>query len=34
VSDEVLPELGLNEDALPELIDIVLERFHGASAVA
>jgi hypothetical protein len=25
--DEVLPELGLNEDALPELIDIVLERF-------
>ena len=34
VSDEVLPELGLNEDALPELIDIVLERFHGAPAVA
>jgi HD-like signal output (HDOD) protein len=30
VSEEVLPELGLNEDALPELIDIVLERFHGA----
>ena len=24
---EVLPELGLNEDALPEFVDIVLERF-------
>jgi hypothetical protein len=22
-----LPELGLNEDALPEFVDIILERF-------
>lgn len=30
---EVLPELGLSEEALPEFVDIVLERF-AASAVA
>src|SRR5574343_2091588 len=30
---EVLPELGLGEDALPEFVDIVLERFScGAAA--
>lgn len=27
---EVLPELGLSEDALPEFIDVILERFHSA----
>lgn len=27
---EVLPELGLGEDTLPEFVDVVLERFHGA----
>ncbi len=26
---EVLPELGLCEDTLPEFVDIVLERYHG-----
>ncbi len=34
VSGDVLPELGLSEDTLPEFIDIVLERFHGVSQVA
>ncbi|WP_310494867.1 HDOD domain-containing protein [Dechloromonas sp.] len=29
VKHEVLPELGLNDDALPEFVDIVLERFGG-----
>jgi HD-like signal output (HDOD) protein len=28
---EVLPELGLGEDALPEFVDIVLERFTCAA---
>jgi len=28
VQDEVLGELGLHEDALPEFIDIMLENFH------
>lgn len=31
VQDEVLDELGLREDTLPELMDVVLERFHDAS---
>ncbi|MBU1366138.1 MAG: HDOD domain-containing protein [Gammaproteobacteria bacterium] len=31
VKTEVLPELGLSEEALPEFIDIVLERYHGTS---
>ena len=30
IKSEVLPELGLNEEALPEFVDIVLERFGGA----
>jgi HD-like signal output (HDOD) protein len=30
IKHEVLPELGLGEDALPEFVDIVLERFNGA----
>jgi len=29
VKGDVLSELGLSEDALPEFIDIILERFHG-----
>lgn len=29
VKDDVLAELGLRDDALPEFIDEVLERFHG-----
>jgi len=32
VKDEVLLELGLNEDGLPEFIDIILERFHDTVA--
>ncbi|PKO48187.1 MAG: histidine kinase [Betaproteobacteria bacterium HGW-Betaproteobacteria-4] len=31
VKAEVLPELGLSEEALPEFVDIVLERYHGTS---
>lgn len=31
VKGDVLLELGLNEDGLPEFIDIVLERFHSES---
>src|SRR5574343_1126900 len=31
---EVLPELGLSDDTLPEFIDIVLERFHGGAHAA
>ena len=31
VHSEVLPELGLSDDTLPEFIDIVLERFHGGA---
>jgi HD-like signal output (HDOD) protein len=34
VCGDVLPELGLSEAALPEFIDIVLERFHGTLANA
>ena len=29
---EVLEELGLSEESLPELVDIVRERYHTASA--
>jgi len=29
VRDDVLAELGIHEAALPEFIDVVLERFHG-----
>lgn len=32
IKHQVLPELGLNEDALPEFIDIILERFNQTSA--
>lgn len=32
VSKDVLDELGLGEDSLPELMDIVLERYHKAVA--
>lgn len=32
VYGNVLPELGLSDETLPEFIDIVLERFHGTSA--
>ena len=31
VGDEVLDELGLGRDTLPELTDIVLERYHDAA---
>ncbi len=31
IRGEVLPELGLSDDTLPEFIDIVLERFHGGA---
>lgn len=31
VEAEVLPELGLNADALPEFADIVIERYHQAA---
>lgn len=30
IKDEVLPELGLGEDTLPEFVDIVIERFHAS----
>lgn len=30
VKAAVIPELGLGEDSLPEFVDIILERFHGA----
>ncbi len=30
---EVLPELGLSEEALPEFVDIVLERFGGSAGL-
>jgi len=29
IKHDVLPELGLNDDALPEFVDIILERFNG-----
>lgn len=32
VRDEVLQELGLSEDAFPEFVDVVLERYHGVGA--
>lgn len=32
VKNDVLLELGLNEDGLPEFIDIILERFHDTVA--
>jgi len=31
VRDDVLPELGLNEDAFPEFVDIINDRFHMES---
>lgn len=34
VKDDVLPELGLGEDALPEFADIINERFHGEAGFA
>lgn len=34
VKDDVLPELGLNEDALLEFVDVVMERFHGEASAA
>jgi hypothetical protein len=30
VAKDVLEELGLSEDTLPELMDIVIERYHRA----
>lgn len=32
IKDEVMPELGLGEDTLPEFVDIVIERFHASQA--
>jgi hypothetical protein len=32
VKDEVLPELGLNEDALSEFSDIINDRFQNETA--
>jgi len=29
VKDEVLPELGLGEDSLPEFVDVIIERFQA-----
>lgn len=29
VREEVLAELGVHEDSLPEFMDVILERFHG-----
>ena len=29
VKDEVLPELGLGEDSLPEFVDVIIERFQS-----
>lgn len=31
IQDEVLPELGMNADALPEFADIVIERYHASA---
>jgi HD-like signal output (HDOD) protein len=30
VRQEVLDELGLGEESLPELIDVILDRYHGS----
>ena len=30
IKDEVMPELGLGDDTLPEFVDIVIERFHAS----
>ncbi len=30
IRDEVLPELGLSDDSLPEFVDVIIERFHAA----
>jgi HD-like signal output (HDOD) protein len=30
VKDDVLPELGLGDDSLPEFIDVIIERFHAS----
>ena len=32
VQEDVLAELGLHEDALPEFIDVILEHFHSQEA--
>jgi HD-like signal output (HDOD) protein len=32
IKREVLEELGLHEEALPEFVDVILERFHVAMA--
>lgn len=34
IRDDVLGELGLTGDGLPEFVDVVLERFHAATAGA
>jgi HD-like signal output (HDOD) protein len=31
VKNDVLPELGLNEEALPEFVDVILERFSATA---
>jgi len=31
VGADVLDELGLSEDSLPELVDDILERYHAAA---
>ena len=31
IKNEVLPELGLGEDSLPEFVDVIIERFHAAN---
>jgi HD-like signal output (HDOD) protein len=33
VKAQVLPELGLSDEALPEFVDVVLERYGAAAAV-
>ncbi len=32
VREEVLDELGIGDDALPEVIDVILDRYHSAAA--
>ena len=32
IKDEVLPELGLSEESLPEFVDIILERYTASTA--
>ena len=33
LKDDVLPELGLSEDALPEFVDVILERFGNGAGL-